>query len=130
MTQAKPKAGFAPQLAGVSPLRALTAGATVSHSHNHDPTNPANTILALTTPSTANADAPAALRAVRIDRRSRGGWEIEFADEPEQVVCRTLAHAKQVAYRYASHGSPCEMIVHDAYHRVSSRQTLPHAKHP
>ncbi|MGO9956118.1 MAG: hypothetical protein ACLP50_09085 [Solirubrobacteraceae bacterium] len=86
-----------------------------------------NTILALTTPSTENADTPAALREVRVDRRIRGGWEIEFADESKHVVCRTLADAKRVAYRYASHGSPCEMIVHDAYHRVISRQTLPHA---
>ncbi len=81
--------------------------------------------MPLTTPSTENADAPAALRAVRVDRRVRGGWEIEFADEPEHVVCRTLADAKRVAHMYASHGSPCEMIVHDAYHRVISRQMLP-----
>lgn len=86
--------------------------------------------MALTTPETEYADTHGALRTVRIDRRSRGGWEIEFADEPEHVICRTLADAERVAYRYASDGAPCEIIVHDAYHRVMSRQTLPHAPHP
>jgi hypothetical protein len=34
------------------------------------------------------------------------------------ATCETLDEARRVAYRQAAECLPCELVVHDAYHRV------------
>ena len=56
------------------------------------------------------------LVSVEID--GRGAWQVVLADTDDHIVCTTLAEARQIAHRTAARWRPCELIVHDAYHRV------------
>ena len=53
-----------------------------------------------------------------VDHGRRGCWEISLPDQPERVACETFEEAQRVAYRCAAQRSPCEVVVHDAYHRT------------
>ena len=55
---------------------------------------------------------------VSVDPDGRGAWQVVLADTDDHIVCTTLAEARQIAYRTAARRRPCELIVHDAYHRV------------
>jgi hypothetical protein len=62
---------------------------------------------------------------VKVDIGARGAWSVApSADQAEQVVCATLAEARDVAYRWAGEHRPCELIVRDAYHRVVRRELV------
>jgi hypothetical protein len=61
---------------------------------------------------------------VRVSRNVRGDWEIALPDEGERVVCDTLEGATEVAYGWATRRRPSEVIVVDAYNRVSRRDVL------
>jgi len=61
---------------------------------------------------------------VRVDHDSRG-WSIVVPDRPEPIVCDTLEDASALARLCASHRRPCELVVHDAYHRVLRREYVP-----
>ena len=61
---------------------------------------------------------------VNVDHDRHGGWEVEFPDRSEQVVCETLEDAKRVAYLCAASRHPCELVVRDAYHRVLLREFI------
>jgi hypothetical protein len=58
-----------------------------------------------------------------------GGWEVTLPDRDELVCCATLDDARLVAYRRAVRRGQCELVVHDAYHRVISCE-LVGARHP
>jgi hypothetical protein len=60
---------------------------------------------------------------VRVERNWRGGWEVVMADR-HRVVCETLEDARRVAYLQVARARPCELIVHDAYHRVLHRERI------
>jgi hypothetical protein len=55
---------------------------------------------------------------VSVDPDGRGAWEVVLPDTDDHIVCATLDDARQMAYRTAARRRPCELIVHDAYHRV------------
>ena len=61
---------------------------------------------------------------VRVDHDGRDTWLVWMPKRSEPVVCTTLSEAKQLAYRYAGHQRPCELIVRDAYHRVRYREHI------
>ena len=61
---------------------------------------------------------------VRVKPHRGGGWEIALPDEHEHVVCNTLNDATREAYQFAARRRPCELIVFDAYHRVSHRELV------
>ncbi len=42
----------------------------------------------------------------------------------KSVTCETFDDARRVAYLYAARARPCELIVHDAYHRVLHRELI------
>jgi hypothetical protein len=73
-------------------------------------------------PLVARPDLPATSSAedqsVRVDFNRRGAWDIGLPGQTERVTRETLAVAQRVAYLCAARRSPCELIVHDAYHRV------------
>ena len=55
---------------------------------------------------------------VWIDRDERGMWEVDMPDRHARVRCETLDDAMCIAYLYAAHKRPCELIVRDADQRV------------
>ncbi len=72
-------------------------------------------------------------RTVRVDLDRRGNWEIALSaqrdplsDQRDRITCETLADARRVAYRYATHRHPCEIVVFDAYHRVVQHEIIDH----
>jgi hypothetical protein len=73
---------------------------------------------------------PTTSTTVRVDLSRRGKWEIALPDSRDPVACETLDEAKQVAFRCAVHRHPCELIVCDAYHRVSYRGLVGGAAEP
>jgi hypothetical protein len=72
-------------------------------------------------------DAPAGptpAAAVNVEFSPHGGWEIELPNESERIACETLQEARRIAYACAARQRPCELIVHDAYHRLIDRQLV------
>ena len=68
---------------------------------------------------------PVAMAAttVRVERTERGRWEV-VAPDHDRVMCETLDDARRAAYVSAARIAECELIVHDAYHRVLSRELI------
>lgn len=60
---------------------------------------------------------------VCVEHSERGNWEVELPDH-DRVSCETLEDARRVALLCAAHTRPCEVIVHDAYHRVLQRELI------
>ena len=54
---------------------------------------------------------------VNVEYNPHGAWEIDLPDG-EPLVCETLEEAQRIAYLFAVQRSPCELTVHDAYHRL------------
>jgi hypothetical protein len=48
----------------------------------------------------------------------------------DPVTCETFDDARRVAYRRAARARPCELIVHDAYHRVLHRELIDGHREP
>lgn len=61
---------------------------------------------------------------VSIDPDGRGSWEVALRKDGRHIACKTLDDAKRVAYLSATRARPCELIVHDAYHRVIERDLI------
>jgi hypothetical protein len=61
---------------------------------------------------------------VSVDVGDRGAWTVEVPDQRERVTCRTLEEASRVAHGCAAQRRPCELIVRDAYHRVTRRELI------
>jgi hypothetical protein len=55
---------------------------------------------------------------VRVERDSRGGWRVGMPEHGKPLRCETPEEARRTAYLSAPREQPCELIVHDAYHRV------------
>ncbi|MBV9417680.1 MAG: hypothetical protein JO363_22025 [Solirubrobacterales bacterium] len=58
---------------------------------------------------------------VRVEHDGRGGWQVG-APNRDRITCQTLADACRAAYAVAAQGQSCELIVHDAYHRVLAHE--------
>ena len=61
---------------------------------------------------------------VRVLRGARGQWEVVLPDRGRRLMCRDLEEAQQFAYVVAERSRPCEVVVHDAYHRVVRRDLI------
>lgn len=62
---------------------------------------------------------------VWVDPNGRGAWDVALPDEPRRLTFQTLEAARNVAHRRsAASRHPCELIVHDAYHRVIQREII------
>ncbi len=55
---------------------------------------------------------------------TRRGWEVVMPDRRERVAYETLDEARRVAYLHLTDTQPCELIVHDAYHRVLQHELI------
>ena len=64
------------------------------------------------------------LARVRVDLSPRGAWEVAVPDSVDRLRCRTLEEASRMAHRLAAARRPCELIVHDAYHRVVEHELM------
>jgi hypothetical protein len=62
--------------------------------------------------------------SVCIEPGRSGQWEVTLPGEDERVQCDTLDQARTFARRYATTTLPCQVIVHDAYHRVRDRELI------
>ena len=61
---------------------------------------------------------------VRVLLNPRGQWEVVLPGRRRPLRCQSLEEAERVAYRFASRRRPCEIVVHDAYHRVLRRDVI------
>jgi hypothetical protein len=55
---------------------------------------------------------------IRVQCDPGGGWEVSMPDRQSAITCEALDEARRVAHLALAHGRPCELIVHDAYHRI------------
>jgi hypothetical protein len=60
---------------------------------------------------------------VRVERATRGRWQVAAPDH-DRIICETLDDARHAAYVSAARIASCELVVHDAYHRVLSREIV------
>ena len=61
---------------------------------------------------------------VRVLLNPRGQWEVVLPGRRRPLRCQSLEEAERVAYRFAARRRPCEIVVHDAYHRVLLRDVI------
>ena len=61
---------------------------------------------------------------VRVLINARGEWEVLIPHHMRPLRCATIEEAERIAYQCASQTRPCEVNVHDAYHRVVHRQLV------
>jgi hypothetical protein len=59
-----------------------------------------------------------------VDPNRRGAWDVALPDGPAHLTFQTLEAARNVAHVGAASRRPCELIVHDAYHRVIEREII------
>ena len=71
----------------------------------------------------AGQDMPIATVTVRVEHDGRGGWKVALPNH-DRITCPTLDQARREAYVCAPPAERCELIVHDAYHRVLSRELV------
>lgn len=64
-----------------------------------------------------------ASNTVRVERTTRGRWQVATPDH-DRIICDTLDDARHAAYVSAARIASCELVVHDAYHRVLSREIV------
>ncbi len=60
---------------------------------------------------------------MRVEHDARGAWLVAVPGGGP-VTCETFDDARRVAYLRAAQTRPCELIVHDAYHRVLHRELI------
>lgn len=61
---------------------------------------------------------------VQVRHTLRGRWEVVVSDARRGIMCETLDDARRIAYLAVAHARPCELIVLDAYHRVTQRELI------
>lgn len=67
---------------------------------------------------------------VRVEHDGRGAWSGAMPGDGDPVTCDTFDDARRVAYLCAARKRPCELIVHDAYHRVLHRELINGHRNP
>lgn len=65
---------------------------------------------------------------IQIQRRRGNEWEVSIPSRHEQLICNSFQEAARRGYQLAAGEADCEMLVHDAYHRVVRRERLRGAK--
>jgi hypothetical protein len=61
---------------------------------------------------------------IHVQRTLRGRWEVVVPGRRKGIVCDTLDEARRVAYLAVAHTRACELIVHDARHRVIHQELI------
>lgn len=56
-------------------------------------------------------------RTVRVEMKQHGDWVVALPNGAH-VDCETLDAAKRVVFLSAARRQTCDLIIHDAYHRV------------
>jgi hypothetical protein len=60
---------------------------------------------------------------ISVDPNGGGAWDVAETDGPSHITYQTLGEAMKIAHK-AARRHPCELIVHDAYHRVIQREPI------
>lgn len=63
---------------------------------------------------------------IEIQRRRGDEWEVAVPSRQQRVICPTFQEAARRGYQLAADEADCEVVVHDAYHRVVRRERLRH----
>jgi hypothetical protein len=63
-------------------------------------------------------------QTVRVLINARGEWEVLVPHRVRPLRCASIQEAERAAYQCATRARPCEVIVHDAYHRVVHRELI------
>lgn len=71
---------------------------------------------------------PAGRVTINVHFAGRGRWKVVFADRHRGVTCDSFDDALKVAHLMLARNGHCELIVHDAYQRVISRELGPEAE--
>jgi hypothetical protein len=66
----------------------------------------------------AQARRPTELVVLSVQRTLRGRWEVLLPGRRRRMTCETLEEPCRVDYLAVAHAHPCDLILHDAYHRV------------
>jgi hypothetical protein len=66
-------------------------------------------------------------RSVIVHPDRRGGWEVADIERRIRIPCNTLLDAREEAFRRAVDETPCDVVVHDAYHRVVEHTMVGHS---
>ncbi len=61
---------------------------------------------------------------IQIQRRRGNEWEVSIPSRQQQVICQSFQEASRRGYQLAATEPECDMVVHDAYHRVVRREHL------
>jgi hypothetical protein len=61
---------------------------------------------------------------IEIHRRRGDEWEVTIPSRQQRVICPTFQEAARRGYQLAAKEAECEVVVHDAYHRVVRRERL------
>jgi hypothetical protein len=69
-------------------------------------------------------DGPSEPITVRVEHDAHGRWSVAMPNRSRPVSCETFDDARRVAYLCAAHTRLCDLIVHDAYHRVLHRELI------
>ncbi len=69
------------------------------------------------------------LTQIEIHRKRGDQWEVSLPARDQRVLCQSFQEAARRGYELAAMEVECEIVVHDAYHRVIRRQHLAHPVH-
>jgi hypothetical protein len=61
---------------------------------------------------------------VRVQHHPRGRWEVLAPGQPGRISCETLEDARRIAYLSVAHAHYCELIIRDAYNRVTEHELI------
>jgi hypothetical protein len=61
---------------------------------------------------------------IEIQRRRGDEWEVAVSSRQQRLICPTFQEAARRGYQLAADEADCEVVVHDAYHRVVRRERL------
>jgi hypothetical protein len=60
---------------------------------------------------------------IRVAFNGRDGWEVALSDPDATLTFQMLEDARRTAFLSAARRQPCELVILDAYHRVTLRET-------
>jgi hypothetical protein len=72
----------------------------------------------ITTPTTTPEQLAQRHLTVRVLLNARGQWEVLRPHCARPLRCTSLDDATREAYAVAARNAPCDLVVHDAYHRI------------
>ena len=61
---------------------------------------------------------------IQIQRRRGNEWEVSIPSRHHRVICNSFQEAAKRGYQLAASEAECDVVLHDAYHRVVRRERV------